>query len=247
MSRRIAVVHEARADFLLATELADRELVDAIEWLEVEQLDSQRTWLSELAIERPSTWMSLKALAKEAGIRSHGHFGGEAAQPDAAAARRAILFLLNAIPDLAAILLIRDQDDERDRRRGLEQARDQDQSGLHVVIGLAIVERECWVISGFDPLDEAEESRLTRERTQLGFDPRTHSHQLHAGKDNRALRSSKRVLRALAQGDRDREARCWRETSLATLRERGADNGLAAYLNEIRNRLAPLIGHVPHG
>src|SRR4051812_29936622 len=40
MSVRCAVVHEAEADFQTATELADRVLVEAIEWLDEDLLDN---------------------------------------------------------------------------------------------------------------------------------------------------------------------------------------------------------------
>jgi hypothetical protein len=244
MSQRFAVVYEANADYQLATEIADRELVDAIDWLEHDQLDSQRSWMAELEPGMQFTWMSIKKLASDAGVKAHGHFDGKPKEADATAARRAIRYLLRAIPDLKAILLIRDQDDKPDRRIGLEQARAEDRSGLPIVIGLAIVERECWVISGFDPRDDAETTRLEDERQRLGFDPRSQSHDLTACKDNAAIHSSKRVLRSLSQDDLDRECLCWRETPLATLRARGVQNGLTAFLDEVRSRLAPLIGHV---
>jgi hypothetical protein len=38
MSLRFAVVHEAEAEFHTATELADRVLVEAIDWLDEEML-----------------------------------------------------------------------------------------------------------------------------------------------------------------------------------------------------------------
>src|SRR5205807_2343362 len=116
---------------------------------------------------------------------------------------------------------------------------------LPIVVGLAVVERECWVLSGFDPVDNAETERLNAERQALGFDPRLRSDQLTACKNDRAQRSPKRVLRELSGGDLDRERRCWRETSLATLRERGAENGLTQYLQEVQDKLASLIGHPP--
>ena len=45
MNRRFAVVYEAAADFQTATELADRVLVDSIDWLEEDQVGYQRTWI----------------------------------------------------------------------------------------------------------------------------------------------------------------------------------------------------------
>ncbi len=242
MSQRFAVVHEAEADFHTATELADRVLLEAIDWLDEETLVYQREWVAHEAGGRRLTWKAIPQLAREAGIRVHGHFDGEPGLPDAAAARRAILFLLTAISDLKAILLIRDQDDQPERRAGLEQARRQDHSGIVIVVGLAVVERECWVLSGFDPRDETERKRLDKERKQLGFDPRERSHQLTACKNDLATHSPKRVLQVLASGDR--EPLCWRETSLEILAKRGTENGLAEYLCEVRDRLAPLIGHV---
>src|SRR5205823_11753 len=147
MSQRFAVVHEAEADLHTATELADRVLVEAIDWLDEDMLAHQREWVNQEPGGRRLTWKAIPQLARDAGIRAHGHFDGEPGLPDAAAARRAILFLLEAIPDLKAVLLIRDQDDQPERRAGLEQARGQDRSGVVIVVGLAVVERECWVIS----------------------------------------------------------------------------------------------------
>jgi len=141
-------------------------------------------------------------------------------------------------------MLIRDQDNRTEKREGLEQARRKLGRAIPVVVGLAVVERECWVISGFDPLDEAEESRLAEERQTLGFDPRVQSHLLTACKADSAKRSPKRVLRVLCGGDADRERRCWREPEMATLRSRGAENGLRAFLDEVRHELASLIGHI---
>jgi hypothetical protein len=243
MSLRFALVHEARADFETATELADRVLLDAIKWLDDDLLVHQRTWLAESNSGHRLTWTAIPRLAREAGVRTHGHFEGESALPDAAAARRAIVFLRREFPDLSAILLIRDQDDQPERRGGLEQARSQDHGSLVIVVGLAVVERECWVLCGYDPQDEVETTRLNEERTWLGFDPRTRSHELTACKNDLAHRSPKRVLRVLSADDRDRERRCWQETPLTTLLERGGENGLAAFLKEVRDQIAPLIGH----
>jgi hypothetical protein len=245
VSLQFAVVHEAPADFLIATELADRVLLESVDWLEEDQVEHQRTWIRESG-GVPLTWTRIKQSARDAGINAIGFFDGHPAAPDARAARRAILYLLYALPDLAAVLLIRDRDDQPERRTGLEQARQQEhQAGsLRIVIGLAVVERESWVISGFEPQGEAETTRLDVVRRELGFDPRLGTHELTACKADNALRSPKRVLRALTIGDAARERRCWTETTLPTLRSGGGDNGLGAFLNEVRDELASLIGHV---
>jgi len=172
-----------------------------------------------------------------------GHFAGEPALPDAQAARRAILYLRRALPDLSGILLIRDQDDQPKRLAGLEQAGRNHAGSEQIVVGLAVPERESWVLCGFDPANDGEPELLAAERQKLGFDPRTNSHQLTACKDDRALRSPRRVLKLLTCSDPDREWRCWSESSLDQLRERGSENRLAEYLKEIRDNLAGLIGH----
>lgn len=247
MSQCFAVIHEAEADFHTATELADRVLIEAIDWLDEHLVADQREWIGMVPVDRRLTWKAIPQLAREIGIKAHGHFDGEPGEADAAAARRAILYLKETIPDVHAILLVRDQDDQPERQIGLEQARNQDHGGTVIVIGLAVVEREAWVISGFDPQDEGETARLASERQTLGFDPRHRSHELTACKDDQATRSPKRVLRQLSGDNRSRERHCWTNTPLERLRERGRENGLAAYLSEVRDGLARLIGHVAEG
>ena len=244
MSRRFAVVHEAESDFRTTTALADRVLIESVDWLDADLIAHQREWVGQDSRGRRLAWKTIPKLAREVGIRPRGHFDGEPGEADATAARRAILYLLETFSELDAILLIRDQDDQPERRVGLEQARDHVHSRAVIVIGLAIVERESWVISGFDPLDNEEEARLGSERRKLGFDPLHRSHDLTACKDDRASRSPKRVLKALCGDDHDRERRCWDDADLEVLRQRGTNNGLASYLREIQDRIAPQIGHV---
>lgn len=243
MSLRFAVVHEAEADFHTATELADRVLLEAIDWLDEHLIADQREWIGSVQADR-LTWKAIPQLARDFGIKAHGHFDGQPAEADAAAARRAILYLKQAVQELNAIVLIRDQDDQPERRDGLEQARRQSHGETVIVVGLAVVEREAWVISGFDPRDTEETTRLNEERQELGFNPCERSHELTACKDDTAKRSPKRVLRRLCGNDNERERHCWNNTSLEVLRIRGGANGLTTYLGEIRDRLARLIGHV---
>ncbi|MCE9531841.1 MAG: hypothetical protein K8T89_12060 [Planctomycetes bacterium] len=243
MSHRFAVVAEAPADHQTATELADRILIDSVNWLDEDHLPHQREWVVEASGEQ-FTWKRIPKLARAAGIEAEGFFNGEPGLPDARAARRALRYLRATIPGLEAVVLIRDQDDQTGRRNGLEQARQEDHEGMKIAIGLAIIEREAWVISGFVPQNEAEQTRLDGERQALGFNPCERSHELTAGKNDAAPRSPKRVLRALTANDLDRQRQCWVDTPLVRLRECGASNGLVQFLDEIRTRLAPLIGRV---
>ena len=238
---RLVVVSEAAADFTIATELADRVFVAEIGWLEEELLESQRQWVGEDSPGNRLTWTSVARGAKSLEIKAGGHFRGEPGLADARAARRAILYVMHRFGAVDAILLIRDMDDQKERREGLKQARTEHASGERIVIGLANSERECWVISGFVPATAAESRLLNDETRKLGGDPCLRSHELTACKDDHALRSPKRVLSVLTGSDSDRERKCWRDTPLNVLKERGAGNGLADYLGEVETILVPMI------
>jgi hypothetical protein len=252
MSQRFFVVYENRADFTLATDLADRVMAAKIDWLDAIRddgsldktvLDSQRQWVGEDQPGQPLTWASIPGRAEELGIKVHGHFNGEPGVADARAARRALAYVLRRHENeaVAAILLIRDMDDQDERRQGLNQARDSYTTSARIVIGVAASERECWVISGFEPKNDAETAKLAAETKKLGFDPRRESHQLTACKDDQANRSPKRVLRELIGQNWDRERECWEVTDLSVLDERGEGNGLRDYLSEVRSFIVPLI------
>lgn len=248
MTLQFAVVHEHEHDFDTATELADRVLCEAIDWLDRDLLSHQRTWVANNRDGLRLTWTGIKKSAMRVGVRAHGHFRDSPGLADASAARRALEYLLLDYGELDAVVLIRDQDDQPGRKIGLDQARTEHQESRArpvIVIGFAIIEREAWVISGFIPQNDAEQTRIDDERQMLGFNPCERSHELTAGKNDAASRSPKRVLQQLSGGDPDRERRCWNETSLEALRQRGVENGLKDYLVEIQTNLAPLIDHVP--
>jgi len=244
VSNRFVVVYEAQADFTTATDLADRVLVAKVDWLDVTLLDSQREWTSEAPTGSRLTWKGIASHARELGIRVRGFFDGRPGLPDAQAARRAIAYVRRCFNAVDAILLIRDMDDQPERRGGLEQARASTSSNAKIVIGVAIVERESWILSGFDPENDEEHARLNAESQSLGFNPCLRPQELTACKDDAAKRSPKRVLAALTDGDWNRQRKCWMATSLAVLEARGQGNGLKDYLGEVRDRLVPLItGH----
>jgi hypothetical protein len=241
VSVSFVVIYEAKADFDTATELADRALVKGIDWLDETLLDSQRQWIGKDSAGALLTWKSIPERARELGIRVRGHFSGAPGLVDANAARRAIAYMLRLFDTVDAILLIRDMDDQIERRQGLEQARTLYASVTTIILGTANTERECWVISGFDAASDDEGKRLESETRKLGFNPCECSHQLTACKNDQALRSPKRVLAALTGDEWERHRTCWMATPLEVLKERGSKNGMADYLEEIENHLIPLI------
>ncbi|WP_437302459.1 hypothetical protein [Sorangium sp. So ce388] len=142
-------------------------------------------------------------------------------------------------PQPRAVLLVRDSDGkEAERRQGLEQARRDAAWPFEVILGVAHPMRECWVLAGFIPGTKQETASLGDLRKELGFDPTARSQELDAS-NKKAKKSPKRVLDRLTGGEDEREARCWTDPPLGDLRQRGKDNGLAAFLSEIEDRLVP--------
>lgn len=234
------VVCEATVDFVISTELADRVICDRIDWIDAEMIDAHRQYDGLSQDQRFLTWFNVKDLARETGIRVRGFIEGQQAELDARQAQRAIRIIEAKWPEVAGILLIRDDDGLTNRRRGLEQARNESSLSQRIVIGLAHTKRECWVLAGFEPADDEELSLLAEVRQELGFDPRLQAHQLTAKHDH-DKKSAKGVLHNLIRGDHDREAACWRTTALTVLKERGRETGLAQFLEEVETRLVPVL------
>jgi len=240
MPLSFVVVCEAHADFEMAAALADRTLCESVDWIEPQVIDSYRRYKG-IRPESPFlTWAESSTVAKKLGRRAHGHFQGKLGDLDAIAGRKAILVVLDCVPEVKTIFLIRDSDGLTARKTGLNQARTEVKAtDFVVVIGVAHCKREAWVLAGFDPRDEEEHRLIGELRQELGFHPCEQNHQLHAIHDD-DKRSAKRVLTLLIRGDRDREASCWRETPLHSLHLRGTENDLLNFLNEVKDRVVPL-------
>lgn len=246
MALSIVVVCEAPPDQQTACALADRVVCEQVEWIEVEHLPNLRAWRGERPNEFCFLWTRIPRLAEKKGLKLFGHFQGEPGEIDAHVARKALTLCKLLRPPLHAVMLIRDADDQPERRHGLEQARSLNIVKAPVVIGLAEPKRECWILAGFDPDDDTENAKLETEREHLGFDPRHHSAKLAAKPDD-AKKSAKRVLNALCDRDRERENRCVKATSLDILRDRGRENGLTMFLDEVRTLLVPLFTQASEG
>ncbi len=235
----LAVVCEAVADRRTATDLADRILCREIDWIEPEGLDSHRRWQGLAAGSSHLEWHEIRHQARVAGLKAHGHFGGEPGAPDAFVARLALLLLATSGQRPDAAVLIRDSDGQKERKLGLVQARSAKDWPFPVVIGLADPKRESWILAGFEPRDHREVDALAQIQREIGTDPRLQAESLSARAPG-ALRSAKRILNLLVGNDLDREKACWAECALENLARRGHASGLAEYLEEIRSRLVPI-------
>jgi hypothetical protein len=231
----IAIVCEDRPDYTLATELADRVLCELVTWIDAEVLDHYRHYVNFEPTKPYITWAELRRKFDRS-VRVRGFVNQEVPDYDAQQARRALVLIESRYKHVEFILLIRDSDRLKARLNGLEQARTESKNKDRIIIGLAHTMRECWVMAGFEPLDEAEQQLLDEARQDLGFDPREKAELLTARHEH-DKKSPKRVLAHLTRGNREREAMCWSKTALSLLRRRGQKTGLRSFLEEVENRL----------
>jgi len=233
------VVCEAEADARISCGLADRVLCEQIEWLESEHLGACRRYRGYEPNQSFLRWDDAKKLARKKGIRAHGKFSGEVGAPEAGMVRRTLLLIhgMDDVPD--AVMLIRDDDRKSERRTGFDQAIAATPVTFRVVVGIAHVNRECWVLAGFEPCDDAESNALQSERSRLGYDPVTEAHRLLSG--HKFDNSAKKVLATLTDGVVDRQEVCWKETALEQLRSRGKTIGLSDFLEAVKTDWVPVI------
>jgi len=247
---RLVAFCEAAADFQIASDLVDRVLRDHGERWISDLLETApvgvRSWRGDGGGRPFFVVSALAAYADKLAVRvPHGHFEGQPGAADAMMGRTALAIarkLAKQAEGVDAVLLLRDLDDQPERKAGLGQARAEACSwaSFAIVVGGANPKREAWVLCGFEPQDPDEQGRLDELRQELGFHPHLEAHQLSA-KDEQAKRSAKRVLRILTDGEGDREQRCWTVTSLDTLRARGVATGLCEFLDEVAQHLLPLV------
>jgi hypothetical protein len=248
----VVVIVESRMDAVTATKLAERVLVEKVEWLEHESLQHLFKWSGLEVGTEYSCWKDTGDIidrAEKDGIpkpRYLGHGKTGSLKADGAAALKILKLskLLNRKKNrnIAAVIFIRDLDSQRERNQGIEQARLEhidEQPRMEIVIGIANKMREAWVLNGFIPLDSEEKRILAQIKTKLSFDPCEEAHRLRddPGED----RNPKLVVKTLTGGDIIREQQCWEETNLEILRSRGTNTGLTKYLNEVEQRLVSIL------
>ncbi|EYF05201.1 hypothetical protein [Chondromyces apiculatus] len=238
---RLGAVLEGPSDARAVPGLIDRFLREAFDYLgeTPEYLDGFRTWSGAIEGTRYLAWRDVARAARGRVPRRHGHFAGEPGEDDA---QRAVLALrlFTAMPDPPrAVVLVRDSDGRaEERRKGLEQAREDGQWPFVVVLGVAHFMIEAWTLAGFIPDTDEEKQRLEAERKSLGVYPNREPHALNA-REETAKRSPKRALEALTSGDSAREERCWREAPPEVLNEHGEGAGLRHFIDEVQRLLVP--------
>lgn len=248
------VIVESSADARTATKLADRILVEKVDWLEPEQLQYIFKWSGLEAGTEHSCWKDINQITtnfKNLGFRPPrflGHGKEGALKSDGAAAIKILNLIryLQKTRNIKAVIFIRDLDNQLERKKGLEHARSEQidrQPKLEIVIGTADKKREAWVLNGFIPLSQEEKRILEEIKAELKFDPCEESHKLRSDsfEEPKRIRNPKVVLDKLTGKKMEREQQCWEETSLEHLRKRGIHTGLTDYLHEIEQRLTPII------
>ncbi|MEG4343781.1 hypothetical protein QUB70_10895 [Microcoleus sp. A003_D6] len=249
------VIVESSADARTATKLADRILVQKIDWLEPEMLQHLFQWSGLEAGTENSCWKNINQIIdnfqQSLGFRPPrylGHRKDGALKADGAAAIKIINLVrfIQKTRQIKAVLLIRDLDNQPQRREGIEQARSEHinrQPKLEIIIGTADRMREAWVLNGFIPSNQEETRILEEIETKLNFDPCKDSHRLRSNsfEEPDRIRNPKVVVKELTGGRMQREQQCWEETSLEYLRQKGDRTGLTAYIDEIEARLIPII------
>lgn len=248
------VIVESRADAETATCLAERLFIEKIDWLEREQLPYFYRWSGLEENTNYSCWKDVPQIleqAKSQGLKIPKFIGNRKAgviKADGAASRKILNFIriLQKERSIRAVVLMRDLDNQPERREGIDQARSEQISRspqLEIIIGTADRMREAWVLNGFVPLNNGEERILQSLKSELMFDPCEESQKLRSNswQEPERNRNPKVVLARLTCENREREQQCWEETSLELLIKRGKNTGLTAYLEEIEQRLIPLI------
>lgn len=246
---RLVAFCEAPSDFEITSDLVDRVLRERCPTWVGDTLEAApegvRTWVGDGQGRAFFKIHDVYRYAAQRDVRlTYGHFGGGPGAHGALMARTAFLIVRRMVQDgddIDAVVIVWDMDDdEANRRTGLDQARHEAQPGaaFGVVIGRPNAMREAWVLVGFEPGSDDERVRFADLRRELGRPPHADAHLLDA-KHELAVRSPKRVLRVLTGGERDRERRCWMETPLETLIARSADTGLREFLDEVEAHLVP--------
>jgi hypothetical protein len=250
MAIRILVVAEAPADWRMVAHLIDRKVLHYAPDLmqDAGSLEAVRIWCGIEADSQFTSFSRLKKLAfdeHKSALRGAGPIGfsGSAREGFEWASVKKVLILarLGARPAPDAIVYSRDMDRRpRERKESIENAISTiPDPPFVVVLALANPKREAWILNGFIVRNAAEEKRLSGLKKELGLDPCEKAEEVDVSTPG-ALKDAKRVLKKLTDGDHDRESECL-NAPWETLRKRGKNTGLAEFLEQVKDRIVPLV------
>jgi hypothetical protein len=243
----IGVACEDNGHFSAVTCLVDAALRAEHEWLG-DVIESCRSWCG---VGRSQPWYKydprdgrdVRPLVLDGiTVKPQGHINGERLELEAGMWRHVLMLFCHCEPRPEVVLLVRDMDGYRDRKKGMEQVRNGLRWPFAVVIAAPEPEIEAWHVAGFIAADAKEREALDQLRRSLSFDPTLQSHRL-TSHPNDAATDAKRVLDALCGGGRDRRLRCIADSSL--LRQRGANNGARDFLKEVEEKVVPAFVRAP--
>jgi hypothetical protein len=245
---RLLLIVEDRAHALAAQVLADRVLIECgPDWIGAETIDGLRQWSGLAPNTELTRWTELDALSKRHRLRIHGRSAG----PDHVATRK-VLELAQRMDDadapITALLLLRDLDNQPERRDGIQTAVQESDGALPfaVIIGTANPEAKAWLLNGFVPQGSGEATCLEQLCRELSLDPVREPDRLRGDRRRPdSQRDIKAVLARLTGDDRAREERCLTETPLNVLAERGTTSGLCAFLFDLHAQLLPCFDRSP--
>lgn len=227
----VGVICESRFDFdvlrALLINLTGKTDPEYLDFVGIESGESFTKW--------PDVWKINERRRRPIRTGRPVGQGGEART-----ARLALLLFNGAAVPVDAVVLLRDSDGQVERRDALCTARDAEPWKYTVAVGVAHVKIECWVLTAFQASSENEQSRLRTAKDSTGFSVQTQAHRLNAKDDS--ARSAKRVLRDLTDGNPARQLEAIRTCPVNLLRDRGQEVSIATFVEELQDRILPLLG-----
>lgn len=263
MSCPLLVVCEAPDDFALASRLIDRtiqehgpdwardDLTVAREYfgIDTQLAESQEPFVRWRLIGAVTTHAAGGDEGKAKRVQLNFDQFGESfpAHEDALAFLRFVRVVQTSdrVRQPDAFILVRDTDSKE--RTDLRKLNDHPQfKKFPAVVGVPDPETECWLLAGFlhDATDAEQKQIAEMQRLNDGVHPCRDTHKLRAANEGED-RHPKTVLARLTNDDTARIARCL-EAPFDSLRTHGRENGLAEFLDQLRDRLIPgLFGGSP--
>jgi hypothetical protein len=232
----IVLILEGSSDLRVVRGLAERALLEAT----TDFVPDFFTWRG-LELHQPYLpWQNVDAeLQQRRMTRLYGKFNGLEGSPYAFRTRHALLLAHYANP--LAVVLVCDADNQPERLLGLQQARDSHFADHYpVVVAVANPCREAWLVCSFAPQNDVEKNLLETLHQELSFHPCLQPERLNTQAVH--VRNAKSVLNRLTNGSLEREQQILELAIFSHLLAHGQNCGLTAFLEEVKSRLAPLLG-----